>query len=46
VDATSVAGDSTQALEKWLDDVSGIESAGRVRNRGAASGRKFALLVV
>jgi hypothetical protein len=32
-------------MEAWDDDVSGIESAGRVRNRGAPGGWKFTLLV-
>ena len=40
MDATPIAGDSTQALEAWNDDVSGIESAGCVKNRGASGGWK------
>jgi RNA-directed DNA polymerase len=35
MDAAPVAGDSAQALETWHDDVSGIESAGRVGSCGA-----------
>jgi hypothetical protein len=45
MDATPVAGDSTQALEAWHDDVSGIESAGRVGSCAKPGGWKCPQLV-